>query len=486
MALISGEEYKKRQKKIKHNVYIYGKKVENLEDNPVTKSVLDATALMFDLALDPRYEYPMVATSHLTGQKINRNLHVNRNNDDLMGRADMALLAGQKLGTCNYRCVGCDVTNALASVTWEMDRAEGTEYHERFNQFLKKAQANDWACSGALTDAKGDRSLKVGQGDPDMYLHMVEKKSDGIVVKGAKFHQSGAIAADWTLVMAGQALREGSEDYAVAFAVPNSEEGLTYITQYNPMSMEREYAKDVYELGNPLYGQRETCIMVFDNVFIPWENVFMCGEAKHAGLAVTRFAKTHRMNCGGACKVGFADIVIGAAALAAEYQGTDRAPHIMTMITDMIRDSKQAHACAIAAAVKGFEEPLGSGVWMPDDLFGNVAKLTIAPGFWEIMSYAGDIAGGFITTMPSFEDLRNPSTEAYLEKYLKVKVPAEKRMRITKVLQNWAAGLHGAGTWHGAGSVQAQMISLMRVANIAEKKKIAMEIAGIEEEKEEK
>jgi 4-hydroxybutyryl-CoA dehydratase/vinylacetyl-CoA-Delta-isomerase len=315
-----------------------------------------------------------------------------------------------------------------------------------------------------------------------MYVHIVEKKSDGIVVKGAKFHQSGAIAADWTIVMPGQGLREGNEDYAVAFAVPNSEEGLTYITQYNPMSVEREYTKDIYELGNPIYGQRETCIIVFDNVFIPWENVFMCGEVTYAGLAVTRFAKTHRMNCGGACKVGFADVIIGAATLAAEYQGTDRAPHIMTMITDMIRDSKQAHACAIAAAVKGFEEPPGSGVWMPDDLFGNVAKLTIAPGFWEIMSFAGDIGGGFITTMPSFEDLRNPATKGYLEKYLKVKVPAEKRMRITKVLQNWAAGLHGAGTWHGAGSVQAQMISLMRVADIDEKKKIAMEVAGIEEE----
>jgi len=484
MALISGEEYKKRQIKIKHNVYIHGKKVENLEDNPVTKSVLEATALMFDLALDSRYEYPMVATSHLTGEKINRNLHVNRNNDDLMGRADMALLAGQKLGTCNYRCVGCDAINALGSVTWEMDRTEGTEYHQRFNEFLKKAQANDWACSGALTDAKGDRSLRVGQGDPDVYLHMVERKSDGITVKGAKFHQSGAIAADWTMVMPGQGLREGSEDYAVAFAVPNSEDGMTYITQYNPMSVEREYVKDIYELGNPIYGQRETCIIVFDNVFIPWKNVFMCGEVKYAGLAVTRFAKTHRMNCGGACKVGFADVIIGAASLAAEYQGTDRAPHIMTMITNMIRDSKQAHACAIAAAVKGFEEPPGSGVWMPDDLFGNVAKLTIAPGFWEIMSFAGDIAGGFITTMPSFEDLRNPATKDYLEKYLKVKVPAEKRMRITKVLQNWAAGLHGAGTWHGAGSVQAQMISLMRVADIDEKKKIAMEVAGIEEEKE--
>jgi 4-hydroxybutyryl-CoA dehydratase/vinylacetyl-CoA-Delta-isomerase len=481
MGLMKPEEYEAGIQKIKVHAYLDGKKVENLLENPVTRSVVEATAKLYELAAHPQHERVMIARSHLTGEKINRNLHVNRSAEDLGRRAEMALLTSQTLGTCNYRCVGCDAINALASVSYEMDRAKGTVYTQRFNSFLRNVQEKDLSVSGAVTDAKGDRAKKILEGDPDMYVHVVQRRSEGIVVRGAKLHQSGAFAAHQTVVIPGGALRKGEEDYAVAFAVPNSAPGITYILQYNPLSAEREQAEDILHLGNPQFGQRETCLMVFDDVFVPNESVFMCGEAEFAGALIQRFAKTHRMNCGGACKVGFADIIIGAAQLAAEYAGTDKAPHIREAITHMVRISEASHACAIAAAVKGKEEPPGSGVYMPDDLFGNVAKITTAHGFWQIMALAGDIAGGLVVTMPSFKELKNPATKGYVEKYLKAAVPAEKRMRITKVLQNWTAGLHGPGTWHGAGSTQAQMISLHRAANLEEKKRIAKKIAGIED-----
>jgi 4-hydroxybutyryl-CoA dehydratase/vinylacetyl-CoA-Delta-isomerase len=481
MGLMKPEEYEAGIQKIKVHAYLDGKKVENLLENPVTRSVVKATAQLYELAAHPQHERVMIARSHLTGEKINRNLHVNRSAEDLGRRAEMALLTSQTLGTCNYRCVGCDAINALASVSYEMDRAKGTVYTQRFNSFLRNVQEKDLSVSGAVTDAKGDRAKKILEGDPDMYVHVVQRRSEGIVVRGAKLHQSGAFAAHQTVVIPGGALRKGEEDYAVAFAVPNSAPGITYILQYNPLSAEREQAEDILHLGNPQFGQRETCLMVFDDVLVPHESVFMCGEAEFAGALIQRFAKTHRMNCGGACKVGFADIIIGAAQLAAEYAGTDKAPHIREAITHMVRISEASHACAIAAAVKGKEEPPGSGVYMPDDLFGNVAKITTAQGFWQIMALAGDIAGGLVVTMPSFKELKNPATKGYVEKYLKAAVPAEKRMRITKVLQNWTAGLHGPGTWHGAGSTQAQMISLHRAANIEEKKRIAKKIAGIED-----
>ena len=481
MRMMTAEEYKASVQKMKVNAYLDGRKVENLNSNPVTRSVVEATAKLYELAADPGHEGVMTAYSNLSGEKINRNLHVNRSPADLERRADMALLTSQTLGTCNYRCVGCDALNALASVTFEVDRAKGTEYHRRFNTFLQRAQENDLAVSGAVTDAKGDRAKRILEGDPDMYVHIVKKKSDGIVVRGAKMHQSGAFAAHETVVIPGGALRKGEEDYAVAFAVPNSAPGITYILQYNPLSAEREQAEDIFQLGNPQFGQRETCLMIFDDVFVPNENVFLGGEVEFTGSLIQRFAKTHRMNCGGACKVGFADIIIGAAQLAAEYAGTDKATHIREAITHMVRLSEASHACAIAAAVKGKEEPPGSGVYMPDDLFGNVAKISTAHGFWQIMALAGDIAGGLVVTMPSFKELKNPATKGYVEKYLKAAVPAEKRMRITKVLQNWTAGLHGPGTWHGAGSTQAQMISLHRAANLEEKKRIAKKIAGIED-----
>jgi 4-hydroxybutyryl-CoA dehydratase/vinylacetyl-CoA-Delta-isomerase len=481
MGLMKPEEYEAGIQKIKVHAYLDGKKVENLLENPVTRSVVEATAKLYELAAHPQHERVMIARSHLTGEKINRNLHVNRSAEDLGQRAEMALLTSQTLGTCNYRCVGCDAINALASVSYEMDRSKGTVYSQRFNSFLRNVQEKDLSVSGAVTDAKGDRAKKILEGDPDMYVHVVQRRSEGIVVRGAKLHQSGAFAAHQTVVIPGGALRKGEEDYAVAFAVPNSAPGITYILQYNALSAEREQAEDILHLGNPQFGQRETCLMVFDDVFVPNESVFMCGEAEFAGALIQRFAKTHRMNCGGACKVGFADIIIGAAQLAAEYAGTDKAPHIREAITHMVRISEASHACAIAAAVKGKEEPPGSGVYMPDDLFGNVAKITTAHGFWQIMALAGDIAGGLVVTMPSFKELKNPATKGYVEKYLKAAVPAEKRMRITKVLQNWTAGLHGPGTWHGAGSTQAQMISLHRAANLEEKKRIAKKIAGIED-----
>lgn len=481
MALMTGADYRASLEALRVNAYLDGKKIENLSAHPITRSVVEAAAEIYELAANPQHEEVMTAISHLTGEKINRNLHVNRSREDLKRRADMALLTSQTLGTCNYRCVGCDAISALASVTHEVDRVMGTEYGRRFNVFLERAQKKDLMVSGAVTDAKGDRSKRILEGDPDMYVHVVGRRSDGIIVRGAKLHQSGAFAAHETLVLPGSALRKAEEDYAVAFSVPNSAPGITYILQYNPLSAEREQAQDIYELGNPRFGQRETCLMIFEDVWIPYENVFLLGEAEWASPLIQRFAKTHRMNCGGACKVGFADIIIGAAQLAAEYVGTAKAPHIQEAITNMVRLSETAHACAIAAAAQGKEEPPGSGVYMPDDLFGNVAKITTAHGFWQIMALAADVAGGLVVTMPSFKDLRNPQTRGYLEKYLKAAVPAEKRMKITKVLQNWTAGLHGPGTWHGAGSTQAQMISLYRAANLEEKKRLAKRIAGIED-----
>ncbi|MBC7324963.1 MAG: aromatic ring hydroxylase, partial [Moorella sp. (in: Bacteria)] len=406
-----------------------------------------------ELSQEPAYQEIMTAVSPYTGGRISRCLHIAQSIHDLERRAEMALLTSQMLGTCNYRCVGADVLNALAGVTWEMDRDLGTDYHQRFLAYLKHLQENDLACSGAVTDPKGDRSKRPAQqSDPDVYVHVAEKKADGIIVRGAKVSQSGAIGCHETVVIPTMGMREGEEAFAVAFAVPNGAPGITYISQYTPFTAEREVVSDIRYLGNPEYGQRETCIMVFDNVFVPWERVFMCGETRYSGRLIARFAKTHRMNCGGACKVGFIDLIIGAAQLAAEYSGVQKAPHIVEKITDMIRISETSRACTIAAALKGSEEPAGSGFYLPNDIFGNVAKLTVADGFWEVMKWVGDIAGGMAVTMPSEEELNNPESGPYVRKFMCASAPAELRLRVAKFVQNWCAGLHGAGTWHGAGS----------------------------------
>jgi 4-hydroxybutyryl-CoA dehydratase/vinylacetyl-CoA-Delta-isomerase len=484
MALKTAQEYLDSIKKMKPRVYIGGKWITNLLQNPVTKSMVMANSAIYGLAEDPTHQEVMVATSHLTGEPINRNLNVARNIHDLDMRQEMALLTSQTVGTCNYRCVGCDALNSLASTTWEMDRDLGTKYNERFNKWLAYAQANDLAVSGAITDAKGDRKKRPSQQDDiDTFIHLVEKRDDGIVVRGIRVSQSGAIGSHETLVLPGGGLKEGEEKFALAFAVQNSAPGLSYICQYNAYSAEREACGSEDELGNPLYGQRETSTMFFDNVFIPWERVFLCGETKYAGKMVTRFAKAHRMNCGGACKVGFADLIIGGAMLAAEYIGVEKIPHIQEKIIDMVRYSETSHACAIAAAMRGREEPKGSGVFLPDDLFGNAAKLNIAHGFWEIMKNAGDIGGGLVVTAPRMKDLDDPEVGPVLKKAFGAVAPADKRMKVAKFLQHWTAGLHGPGTWHGAGAPQTQRFMFTVLTDFEAKKKMAKKLMGMKEDK---
>ncbi len=482
MALKTANEFLDSIKKMKPRVYCGGKWVTNLLDNPVTRSMVMANSAIYGLAEDPNNKEVMVATSHLTGEPINRNLNVARNIHDLDMRQEMALLTSQTVGTCNYRCVGCDALNSLAATTWEMDRDLGTKYNERFNKWLTYAQNNDLAVSGAITDAKGDRKKRPSQQDDiDTYIHLNEKRDDGIVVSGIKVSQSGAIGSHETLVLPGGGMKEGEEKFALAFAVQNSAPGVTYICQYNAYSAERAACDSEDELGNPIYGQRETSTMVFDNVFIPWERVFLCGETKYCGKMVTRFAKAHRMNCGGACKVGFADLIIGGAMMAAELTGVEKVPHIQEKIIDMVRFSETSHACAIAAAMRGREEPKGSGVYLPDDLFGNAAKLNIAHGFWEILKNAGDIGGGLVVTMPRLKDLDNPEVGPMLKKAFTAAGPADQRLKVAKFLQHWTAGLHGPGTWHGAGAPQSQRVMFTVLTDFETKKKMAKKLMGMKE-----
>jgi 4-hydroxybutyryl-CoA dehydratase/vinylacetyl-CoA-Delta-isomerase len=480
MAIIAAEQYLERVATLRPRLFIGGKKVEKLTDHPITKGVIDATARVYELTMDPLYADVMTATSHLTGEKISRSLHIHQSNQDIEKRLEMARLSSQKLGTCNYRCPGNEMLPSLAATTWEIDQDTGTEYHSRLNEYLRYAQENDLVVSGSVTDTKGDRSKRPLEQDPDSYVHVVEKRADGIVVSGAKQHATGAYAADETLVLPGLSCREGEEHYALAFVIPNGSEGMTYVAQYNPLSAEREHTEDIRYLGNPIYGQRETCLIIFDHVVVPWERVFMCGEVEYTQTLISRFAKTHRMNCGGACKVGFMDLIIGAAQLLAEYHGLSRASHIIQKITRMIQLTNTSLACALAAAHMGKEEPAGSSVFMPDEMMSNLAKLTTNDGFWEVMALAGDIAGGIAVTMPSERELDNPELREYMAKYLRSAAPAEKRMRITRFLQNWVAGLHGVGTAQGAGPSQNQNLILYRITDLEEKKRMAEDLANMQ------
>lgn len=482
MAIKSPEAYRRRAAAMTPRVFFDGKPVDDITTHPVTKTVVEANVASYEWAQDPEGSKLLTRPSHLSGEPCNLYNTLNRSTDDLIQRAAAGLYAAEHLGTCIYRCVGCDAFNSLAATTFELDRDLGTSYNSRLMDFLHYVQDEDLTVAGAMTEARGRRDQKLDQWtDPDLSLHLVEKNEKGIVVNGAKINISGAYACDWTIVMPSGARRPGEEDYAISFAVPNGEKGMTYVCQYTPHSAEREMADDIDELGNPRFGQRETSMIVFEDVFIPWERVFLCGETKYAGKIVTRFAQVHRMVCGGSCKVGFGKVLIGAARLIQEFKGLEKVPHINDQMTEMITLLETVRACSKAAAIEGKEAVPGSGVYVPDDLLGNVSKLNICDAFWRMMALAGDIGGGLVVTMPSLKELKNPETREYMEKYYGFgsDASAEDILKVTKLLQNWTAGLHGVGTWHGAGPVQAQKIMVQRLTNYDDMKERAREMAGI-------
>ncbi|HRR39867.1 MAG TPA: 4-hydroxyphenylacetate 3-hydroxylase family protein [Syntrophales bacterium] len=481
MALKTPEQYEESLRKLNLKVYLLGERVENPVDHPIIRPSMNSVKMTYALAQDPLYEELMTATSHLTGNKINRFCHLHRNTEDLIKKVKMQRLLGQKTAACFQRCVGMDAINAVDSVTYEMDEKLGTRYHERFINFLLMMQEEDLTVDGAMTDPKGDRSLPPSkQADPDLFLRVVEKRSDGIVVRGAKAHQTGAVNSHWILVMPTLTMTKEDADYALSFVAPADAEGVFYI--YGRQSCDtRKLEGGTIDVGNRQFGGHEA-LMIFDNLFVPWEHVFMCGEYEFSGALVERFAGYHRQSYGG-CKVGVGDVLIGAAALAADYNGASRASHVRDKLIEMIHLNETLYACGIACSAEGRET--ASGNYLIDLLLANVCKQNVTRFPYEIARLAEDIAGGLMVTMASEKDFRNPEIGKYIDKYLRgvASVPTEHRMRIMRLIENITLGTAAVGyrteSMHGAGSPQAQRIMISRQGNLEHKKDLARTIAGI-------
>jgi 4-hydroxybutyryl-CoA dehydratase/vinylacetyl-CoA-Delta-isomerase len=487
MALMTPGQFENSLKELKPRVFMNGKKVENILDNKNTRTVVEANKASYAWALDPQYKNLMSCYSPLIDDVVNRYTSVSTSINDLVKKAEAGTFAAEMLGTCIYRCVGYDTFHALAGTCWEMDNDLGTKYHDRFLEYLKMVQKKDLSVAGALTEPRGKRSQKtLDWPDPYLSLKLVDKNRNGIVVRGAKINISGAFASHELVVLPQAAHSAGEEDYALAFAIPTDTEGITYVCQYSPFSAERDQCDDIYELGNPLFGQRETSMVIFDNVFVPWDRVFHCGEYTYSIKFVARFAKTHRMTCGGTCKVGFMNQIIGAAKLIQEYKGLENASHINDQLIEMVVLRETGRACGMTAATKGIEDPPGSGVYLPDELMGNVAKLNICNAFWRVMALAGDIGGGLIVTLPSMKELKNPEIKDYVKEFYNFgsNEPTENIMKVHKLLQHWTAGQHGVATWHGAGPVMAQKIMLQRVINYEREKKLVKRLLNLKEKRE--
>lgn len=485
MAIKTSEEYIQSLREMDIKVYMFGELVENPVDHPITRPSLNSVAMTYDLANQEEYKDIMTTKSHLTGEPINRFCHIHQSTDDLMKKIKMQRLLGQKTASCFQRCVGMDAFNAIYSTTYEMDQEYGTDYFERFKKYLLYVQENDLTIDGAMTDPKGDRSLSPSQQeDADLYLRITEVREDGIVVKGAKAHQTGSVNSHEHLVMPTIALKDADKDYAVSFAIPSDAEGIFMI--YGRQSCDTrklEEGADI-DLGNSTFGGQEA-LVIFDDVFIPNERVFMCKEAKYAGMMVERFAGYHRQSY--ACKVGVGDVLIGAAALAADYNGVPRASHIKDKLIEMTHLNETLWAGAVACSAEGSET--ASGNYLIDLLLANVSKQNVTRFPYQIARYAEDIAGGLMVTMPSEEDFRHPEIGKYVEKYLvgAKGTSTENRMRVLRLIENITLGSAAVGylteSMHGAGSPQAQRIMISRQGNLDAKKEMARKIAKVDTSK---
>ena len=158
MAMMTGKEYVESLRAMNLRVYMFGKRVENPVDDPILRPSVNSVRMTYDLAQGPNYKALMTATSHLTGETINRFTHIHQSTEDLVNKVKMQRLLGQKTASCFQRCVGMDAFNAVFSTTYEIDEKYGTHYHENFKKFLTFVQDNDLTVDGAMTDPKGDRS----------------------------------------------------------------------------------------------------------------------------------------------------------------------------------------------------------------------------------------------------------------------------------------------------------------------------------------
>jgi len=463
------------------NLYMFGEKIKDFWNHPIIKPSINTVMKIYELAQKEEYKDLMTVKSSLTGEIINRFTHIHQSIDDLIKKVQMQRLIGQETGCCFQRCVGFDAANALYSITYEIDKKHGTNYFERFKKYWIEVQTQDLMVSGTMTDTKGDRSKRPkDQPDPDAYLHIVEENDDGIIVRGAKVHQTGFLNSHRAIIMPTLRLRPGEEEYAISFGVDTNAKGITMV--YGRQSCDtRKMEKGKLDIGNFKYGGQEIFV-IFEDVFIPNEQIFMKGEIEFSGELVNRFAGYHRQSYGG-CKVGVGDVLIGATALISEYNGTEKTSHVRDKLVEMVHLNETLYSCGIACSSLGFKREAGN--YEMDMLLANVCKQNVTRFPYEIARLAEDLAGGIICTLPSEADFRSEEIGKLIQKYLATSesVNVENRYKILRFIENLTMGVASVSyrteSMHGAGSPQAQRIMISRQADLDDKKRLVKKILDI-------
>lgn len=448
-------------------LFVDGERVADPTSHPKVRPSINSVAATYALAHDPDHRDLATAESDIVGARVNRFTHLFRDPADLVRKVELQRVLGRLTGTCFQRCVGMDALNALFLATWEA----GRDRHARFVEWLAGVQRRDDVVCGAMTDPKGDRSRRPGE-QPESYLRVVARRPDGVVIRGAKMHQTGAANSHHVLVMPGQALREGEEAFAIAAAMPVDAPGITMVLGRQP-SDERKGGVDA---GNATYGGQE-CVVLFEDVFVPWERVFLDGDLAATSTLVEAFAGYHRASYGG-CKPGNLDVLVGAVTALAKDAGIRRASHVRDKLVEMAHLTETIHGVGLAASAKSTRHE--AGVWQVDPVLANVCKHNVTRMPYEIVRLAEDLAGGLMATMPSIADLEHPE----IGEPLRRAVGSDERVRLLRLVEYMT---YGSGSvplriecMHGAGSPQAQRIVLERQTDWELRMKEARRLAGLD------
>lgn len=477
MGLMTKIEYLKSIRQMNPTVHMFGEKITSVMDNPRLRSGIEATAATYEFAEMEEYRDLIVTKSPLIHEPINRFTLPPSSIDDLVMRVKINRILGNYCGTCFQRCLGLDCLCALSILTYDIDKKYKTNYKHRFREFLRYFQKNDLTGNACVTDMKGDRSLSPNkQPDKDMYLHMVETLSDGIIVRGAKAHQTGSLSSHEIIVLPTRALKKGEEEYALSFSIPADTKGLIHVVGRSSLDT-REL--DGCDIGNLRYS-KYCPTLIFDNVFVPWERVFMCGEVEFASEMIMHFSTFHRQSHGG-CKSGKIDCMVGAASTIMDYNGTSKISHLKQKLIDMIYRAETLYGCSLAASYEGKQAP--SGTYFPDPVLANTSKIHEGKEMSEVTRIMIDICGGFVANLPSDRDIEDPKIGHLLKKYLKgvEGIPVKDRIKMFRLIEKMA--MESADTIsdiHGGGSPEAHRITILRESDMEAKKVMAKRLAGIE------
>ncbi len=486
MGLRTGDQYVEGiRTRHRARIYVMGKRVDDLYTNDFLRPSILAFKATFDAAFEEDTRDLARAYSPFINEEVNRFNHIHTGPQDLAIKVRLLRRLCQKVGTCVQRCVGWDALNTLYIITALIAEEDKNDvYFKRFIEYLKYVQKNDLAVAGAMTDVKGVRTLRPHQQpNPDAYVRVVEERDDGIIVRGAKANITGIAIVDEVIVMPTRAMTERDRPYAISFAIPLDTEGVTVIVGRQLNDTRRLEGGEIDGLP---YAFNHEGMIVFEDVFVPWERVFVYQDYKRATQLVEIFAAFHRHGYGG-CKAGLGDVVIGACVNLARQMGILDKDHIREKLVEMAFLNESIYAAGLATSWEAIKltknDPYG---WWVNPVFANITKQLVTRVPYELARLAHDIAGGIIGTAPSEFDFKNPEIRGLIEKYLQClpEYPTEHRLRMLRLLENVSISVaYLIESVHGAGSPQAQRIMIGRLYDYEFAERIAKRLARIEDVK---